>query len=149
MTEAVMATDTSNKLANWRAGTVISWIAQIVVALILVQTLVFKFTYAPQTQEIFKDMGGRPMATLVGVVELVAVVLLLWPRFSAVGAIIALGTISGAIFSHLTILGFSVLDPETGEYDGGLLFGLAITVAIGTMVVLAFRWPDLLKLVRR
>jgi hypothetical protein len=31
----------------------------------------------------------------------------------------------------------------TGEGDGGLLFGLALTVALGSMIVLAFRWRQL------
>ena len=125
-----------------RAG-VIPWAAQVVVALILAQTLFFKFTYAPETQVIFAGRGGRPAATAVGLAELLCVVLLLVPRTAALGAALSLLVISGAIFTHLTSLGVQVVDPATGEGDGGLLFVLALLVALGSGVVLAFRWHEL------
>ena len=122
---------------------VIPWAAQVVVALILAQTLFFKFTYAPETQVIFANRGGRPVATALGIVELLCVILLLVPRTAASGAALALFVISGAIFTHLTSLGIQVVDPATGEGDGGVLFGLAVVVAIGSAVVLVFRWRQL------
>ena len=121
----------------------IPWAAQVIVALILAQTLFFKFTYAPETEVIFADRGGRPAATALGVVELLCVILLLVPRTAAIGAALSLLVISGAIFTHLTSLGIQVVDPATGEGDGGLLFGLALVVAVGSLVVLAFRWRQL------
>lgn len=123
--------------------TVIPWAAQILVALILLQTLYFKFTYAPETQVIFGPRGGRPAATMVGMVELLCVVLLLMPRTAAIGALLTLFVIGGAIMTHLTSLGIQIIDPTTGENDGGLLFGLAIAVAAGSLIVLAFRWRQL------
>jgi hypothetical protein len=126
---------------SWAA--VVPWAAQVAVALILAQTLYFKFTYAPETQVIFHDRGGRPAATLVGLVELACVVLLLVPRTAALGALLSLLVISGALFTHLTSLGVAVVDPATGESDGGLLFGLAVVVAVGSLVVLGFRWAEL------
>ncbi|MBA4064813.1 MAG: DoxX family protein [Isosphaera sp.] len=126
-----------------RAATVAAWVAQVVVAVILFQTLFFKFTYAPETAYIFEGRGGRPAATAVGALELVAAVLLLIPRRAAVGAALALGLIGGALFTHLTALGIEVKDPTTGEGDGGLLFGLAVAVAAGSLVVLAVRRREL------
>jgi hypothetical protein len=122
---------------------VVPWAAQIVVAAILAQTLFFKFTYAPETRYIFESRGGRPAATLVGLAELACVVLLLIPRAAAAGAALALAVIGGAIMTHLTSLGIEVKNPDTGEGDGGLLFGLALAVAAGSFVVLAFRWRRL------
>jgi hypothetical protein len=122
---------------------VIPWAAQVVVALILAQTLYFKFTYAPETQAIFARRGGRPAATALGVVELLCVILLLLPRTAALGAALSLLVISGAIFTHLTSLGIQVVDPATGEGDGGLLFGLALAVAVGSLVILGYRWRQL------
>ena len=122
---------------------VVPWAAQIVVALVLAQTLFFKFTYAPETQVIFANRGGRPAATAIGIAELLCVILLLVPRTAAIGAALALLVISGAIFTHLTSLGIQVVDPATGKGDGGLLFGLAILVALGSIFVLFFRWRQL------
>jgi uncharacterized membrane protein YphA (DoxX/SURF4 family) len=121
----------------------VPWVAQFIVAVILAQTLYFKFTYAPETRYIFEPLGGRPVASLVGFAELVCVVLLLIPRCAAVGALLALGVTSGAIMTHITRLGIEVKNPDTGEGDGGLLFGLAITVAVGSLVVLWYRWKQL------
>lgn len=108
-------------------------------AAILAQTLFFKFTDAPETQVIFGPRGGRPAATAIGCVELVCVILLLMPGAPAWSALIALGTISGAILTHLTSLGIEVVNPTSRESDGGLLFGLALAVAVGSLVVLSFR----------
>ncbi|HJZ58483.1 MAG TPA: hypothetical protein VKE74_26310 [Gemmataceae bacterium] len=125
------------------AARVVPWVAQVGVAVILAQTLFFKFTYAPETRYIFESRGGQPAATLVGLAELVCVVLLLIPRTAAVGAALALAVIGGAITTHLTSLGVEVRNPDTGEGDGGLLFGLALAVAVGSLVVLGFRWRQL------
>lgn len=124
--------------AGWyRASVLVPWGAQVAVAAVLAQTLYFKFTYAPETQVIFGDRGGRPAATAVGVLELVCAVLLLVPRAAALGAALALFVISGAIFTHLTSLGIEVAG------DGGFLFGLALAVAFGSLVVLVYRWRQL------
>jgi uncharacterized membrane protein YphA (DoxX/SURF4 family) len=129
---------------RYPAARLVPWVAQVGVAAILAQTLFFKFTYAPETQVIFGDRGGRPAATAVGIAELICVVLLLIPRTAALGAALALAVIAGAIFTHLTSLGVEVVDPQTGAGDGGLLFGLALAVAVGSLVVLAYRWRQLL-----
>src|SRR3954467_3466952 len=96
---------------------VLSWIARISAAVILLQTLFFKFTAAPESVYIFTKVGLEPWGRIgSGVVELIAAVLLLVPRFTWLGAVIAMGVIGGAIMSHLTVLGIVVMD------DGGLLF---------------------------
>jgi len=108
--------------------TVVSWAARIVVAVILLQTLFFKFTGAEESKYIFTTLMGPEMEAVgrigSGVVELIAAVLLLVPSKGWLGALLALGTISGAIFSHLTVLGIEV------KGDGGLLFGLAVLVFV-------------------
>ena len=103
---------------------VVSWICRVVAAVILLQTLFFKFTGAPESVYIFTKVGLEPWGRIgSGVVELIAAVLILWPGWSWLGAGIALGVIGGAIMSHLTVLGIVVKD------DGGLLFILAVIVA--------------------
>lgn len=126
-----------------RAQRVVSWVAQVGVAVILGQTLFFKLTYAPETQYIFESLGGRPAATFAALVELAAVVLLLVPRTAALGGAVALGVISGAIATHLGPLGIEVLNPETGEGDGGFLFVLALIVFGLSATVVAIRRAEL------
>jgi len=129
----------------------IGWIAQLVAAAILAQTLFFKFTYAPETQWIFGEkLGvGRAGATAAGLAELVCAVLLLFPRTAVFGALASLATMGGAIASHLAILGIEVIDPVTGEGDGGLLFLLALTVSAMALIVIAVRRDELTTLIRR
>jgi putative oxidoreductase len=108
-----------------------SWLARLVIAIILLQTLFFKFTGAPESVFIFKTVGQEPWGRYgSGVVELIASVLLFFPRTVAIGAGLALGTMSGAIFFHLTKLGIAV------QGDGGLLFALALVVFVAAAFVL-------------
>jgi hypothetical protein len=117
-----------------RGARIASWIAQLVVAAILFQTLYFKFTAAPESVYIFSTLGLEPWGRIgSGVAELAAGLLLLVPSLAVVGAVLALGVISGALLSHLMVLGIEV------QGDGGLLFGLALTVFVGSLVVLALR----------
>jgi len=115
-----------------------SWVLQLVVAGILLQTLFFKFTGAPESVYIFSTLGAEPWGRIgSGVVELVASILLLVPATSAVGAALSLAVITGAIVSHLTILGIEV------QGDGGLLFGLALTVFVASAIILLLRRGEL------
>ena len=131
-----------------RAARFAAWAAQLAMAAILAQTLFFKLTYAPETRFIFARLGGRPAATAAACVELLSAILLLAPRTSAAGALVALGTMGGAILAHLFVIGIVIPDPATGRGDGGLLFGLALTVAILAVGVLAIRRAEWLPLVR-
>ncbi|MBI3413944.1 MAG: DoxX family protein [Verrucomicrobia bacterium] len=113
---------------------ILSWVLQLITAAILAQTLFFKFTAAEESVYIFTTLGLEPWGRIgSGVVELIAVVLLLVPRTVTLGALLSLGVISGAIFCHLTRLGLVVKD------DGGLLFALAVTVFICSFGVLWLR----------
>jgi putative oxidoreductase len=121
-----------------RAVIAVSWLLQLVVAGILLQTLFFKFTGAEESVYIFKTVGAEPWGRIgSGIVELIASVLLLIPSTVTLGAILVLGTMSGAILSHLTILGIEVMG------DGGLLFGLALTAFTSSVIVLAIRRADI------
>src|SRR5687767_6992419 len=116
------------------AANVTSWILQAIVALILFQTLFFKFTAAEESVYIFTTLGLEPWGRIgSGVAELIACALLLHPRTAPLGAILALGVISGAIVSHLTKLGIEV------KGDGGLLFILAVVVFAGSAAILFIR----------
>ncbi len=110
--------------------TKVIFVLRLVVAAILVQTLYFKFTGAPESVYIFQTLGIEPWGRIgSGIAELVAAVLLLLPRTAVWGAVLSLGVISGAILSHLTMLGIEV------QGDGGLLFGLAVAVFVGSAAI--------------
>ena len=99
------------------------WILRILAAVILLQTLFFKFSGAEESIYIFSTLGMEPWGRIgTGVVELIASILLLIPRTTAIGAMLGLGVMSGALFFHLTRLGIVVKD------DHGQLFAYALLV---------------------
>lgn len=109
---------------------IISWICRLAAAVILLETLFFKFTGAPESVYIFTKVGLEPWGRYgSGVVELIAA-LLLSSRHGWLGALLALGVMGGAILLHLTLLGIVVRD------DGGLLFALALGVSVCSLVTL-------------
>ena len=109
----------------------ITWILRIVAALIMLQTLFFKFSAAPESVYIFTKLGIEPWGRIgIGCIELVASILLLIPRFTFIGAFLTVGISAGAIFSHLTQLGIVVQD------DGGELFILACILFITSLTLL-------------
>ena len=116
-----------------RGQNIASWILQLVAAVILFQTLFFKFTGAKESVYIFSTLGIEPWGRIgSGVVELIASVMLMIPATVALGALLSLGVISGAIFSHLTKLGIALPAVD----DRGELFALAVAVFICSAAVL-------------
>jgi hypothetical protein len=124
---------------------VFSWVCRIVAAIILLQTLFFKFTAAPESIYIFTKLGTFihsyvPIASIgagevsarigSGTMELIAAVLLLTPRFVWAGAVLAMAATGGAMVSHLTFLGIEV------QGDKGLLFFLAMAVFVTSAIAL-------------
>lgn len=128
-----------------RKGRIVaSWVLQVFAAAILAQTLFFKFTGAEEARHIFETLGMEPWGRIfTGIVELVAVVLLLVPRTVVLGAGLALGLMVGAIASHLGPLGIEV------QGDGGLLFGLAIAVFLASIGILWLRRTQARRLLHR
>jgi len=117
-----------------RGALITSWGCQLLAAIIMGQTLFFKFTGAPEARYIFSTLGVEPWGRYAtGTLELVTVILLLTPRTAAAGAVLAMGLMAGAILSHLTRLGIEV------QGDGGLLFGLAITTFLAAAIVAFLR----------
>ncbi len=109
---------------------IITWAFRVIAAFIMLQTLFFKFSGAEESVYIFTQIGMEPFGRyLSGSVELIAGILLL-TRFYALGAALGLGTISGAIFFHLTILGIEV------QGDGGTLFVMALVVFVSSALTI-------------
>ena len=109
----------------------------------MLQTLYFKFSGAPESVYIFSQLGIEPYGRIgTGVLELIIAVLLILKRTSIIGAILGLGVISGAILSHLFILGIEV------QNDGGVLFGMAILVFVLLLITLILQKDKLLAMVK-
>jgi hypothetical protein len=123
-----------------KAQAIASWVLQLAAAVILFQTLFFKFTGAPESVYIFTALGAEPWGRIAsGVVELIASILLVIPRTAALGAILSLGVISGAIGSHLTRLGIAL--PAVNDH--GELFALAVVVFVASAGVVLLRRHEL------
>lgn len=119
-----------------KATTIFFWILRGLAALIMLQTLFYKFTAAPESVYIFSKLGMEPYGRItIGILELVASVLILIPRTTAFGAVLAVGLMGGAIYFHLSRLGIVV------QNDGGQLFIYALLVFVSALV-LAIRYRD-------
>lgn len=110
----------------------LSWSLRLIIAVLLLQTLFFKFTGAEESVYIFSQLGAEPWGRIgSGVIELIASVLILLPRTVVLGAILSLGTITGAILAHLTRLGIKL----TAVGDNGELFALAVIIFVAGAVL--------------
>jgi uncharacterized membrane protein YphA (DoxX/SURF4 family) len=119
-----------------RTTSIISWALRILAAVIMLQTLFFKFTASEESIYIFSKMGIEPWGRIgTGVMELIASVLLLVPRTKLLGALLAIGIMAGAILSHIFFLGISV------QGDGGQLFIYALVVFFCSVLVIVLHWP--------
>lgn len=118
-----------------RPQRIASWVCCLIAAGIMLETLFFKFTGAPESKYIFSKMGTEPwMRWVQGTWELLASIGLLWPRMKWAGGILTVGAMAAAILSHLTWLGFAV------QGDHGLLFGMAVvTFTCGVTVMMLHR----------
>lgn len=111
---------------------------RIIVAVILIQTLRFKFTADEVSVYIFETVGLEPYGRIgIGVLELIAGILLLIPKTVWLGASLTIGVISSAIFMHLTKLGIEV------NNDGGVLFITAVVTLILSVIILYIYKKDI------
>lgn len=115
--------------------------AAIIAAVILIQTLYFKFTAHPDSVSIFTSIGGEPYLRIgSGIVELIISLLLLYPKTSLLGAILGIAVMIGAIGQHVFVLGIEV------NNDGGSLFALALTTLFCCVIILFTKRKDLINL---
>lgn len=119
------------------------WILRILAATILLQTLFFKFTAAPESVYIFSRIGMEPWGRIgIGVMELIASILILVPATTLFGAMLGVGLMAGAIFFHVTKLGISV------QNDGGQLFIYALIVLVSSVAIIVIRRGELTELIQ-
>jgi hypothetical protein len=131
-------------------------------AIVFLDSLRYKFTDHPKTQEIFGRLDGWASSLglpglfghtglfsqyVIGSAELAASTLLLvgraprFARLNAVGALIGLAIMTGAVSFHLfTPLG---IDPNN---DGGGLFAAAVTIWLSAVALLILRRNEVFAL---
>jgi hypothetical protein len=123
---------------------ILSWVLRLTVAVILAQTLYFKFTAHPDSVHIFSALGVEPWGRIgLGIVELITAILILFPKTKIIGMATSLGIIVGAVFSHILVLGINVSN------DGGGLFTLAIIVLIASSAYLIIHKNELISLIQK
>ena len=109
---------------------IVSWLLRVVAAVIMLQTLFFKFTAAPESVYIFSTLHMEPWGRIgTGVAELIASLLILIPATTVLGALLAIGIMAGAVLSHLFVLGIVV------QGDSGQLFVYALLVLISSSIL--------------
>lgn len=118
-------------------STIGTWVLRLLAAVILLQTLFFKFTAAEESVYIFTQIGMEPWGRIgIGIMELIAALLILYPKTTPWGALLAIGLMAGAVFFHLTKLGVVV------KNDGGQLFVYALVVLVSSAIlVVIYRQP--------
>jgi len=125
-----------------KTTSILLWTSRIVAAVIMLQTLFFKFTAAPESVYIFDKVGlGAPGRIGSGIAELIASLLILFPKTSVYGAVLAVGVMAGAIASHLFVLGIEVMG------DHGQLFIYAVLVTISSLYIMWNGRNQLLSLI--
>ena len=118
-------------------------VMSVLAAIVLIHTLYFKSTKAPENVYIFSQLGMEPYGRFgTGIIELIIAGLLLYSVTSLLGAILAIAIISGTLFSHLFVLGIAV------QNDGGLLFGLALIVFVSSSVSVFIQPEKLIKMIK-
>lgn len=123
---------------------IVSWLLRIAAAVILLQTLYFKFTGHPESVELFTKLGVEPWGRIgTGIIELITGILLLIPATAFIGAALGIGLMSGAILSHIAVIGIE------SKGDGGQLFIMAIVVFVCCFIILLLYKQQGVLLVKR
>lgn len=138
----INTTLTKTQFMSLNSKTIGIWLLKLLAAVLMLQTLFFKFTGAEESIYIFSTLGMEPWGRIgTGVMELIASILILIPRTTAFGALLAIGLMSGALFFHLTKLGIEV------RGDGGQLFIYALLIFLASVVLLIIYRRQIFKLI--
>ena len=120
------------------------WVLRIIAALIMLQTLYFKFNGAEESVYIFSQLGMEPWGRIgTGIFELIASILILYPRTTFLGAVLAIGLMLGAISAHLLKLGIVI------KNDGGQLFIYALIVLVSSTILAIIYRNDGITFIKR
>lgn len=130
--DSKIATNSNNKPkpSIMKTKSILHFILRLIPAIILLQTLFYKFSAAPESVYIFETLGLEPYGRIgLGIAELIIAILILVPKTTWLGALMGVGIMGGAIASHLFKLGIVV------QNDGGTLFILAVVTLLACMAL--------------
>ncbi len=131
-------------LSFMKINEIIYWTARFIAAIIMLQTLYFKFTASDESVYIFTTVGMEPWGRYgTGIAELIASVLLLVNATAWLGAALAFGIMAGAVVMHLTVLGVEV------KGDGGQLFIYALLVLVSAGYILLKNKKEIISLIEK
>jgi len=121
---------------------IITWVFRLLAAYIMLQTLYFKFTAHPQSVRLFTELGMEPWGRIgTGIFELIASILILYPRTTGWGSALGAGLMAGAIFFHVTKLGLKF----DGDYG---LFTMAVIAFVCCVALLIMYRNQLLSILK-
>lgn len=129
---------------SFSISSIAPWILRIIAALIMLQTLYFKFSGSEESVYIFSKLGMEPWGRIgTGILELIASILILYPRTTFFGSLLAIGLMLGAIGAHFTKLGIVV------KNDGGQLFIYALIVLVSSIILAVIYRNDGITIIKR
>jgi uncharacterized membrane protein YphA (DoxX/SURF4 family) len=124
--------------------TIAPWVLRIIAAVIMLQTLYFKFSGSEESVYIFSQLGMEPWGRMAtGILELIASILILYPKTTFFGSVLAIGLMLGAVGAHLTKLGIEV------KNDGGQLFIYGLLVLLSSFILAIIYRIDGINLIKR
>ena len=122
---------------------VFHWALRLLAAGIMLMTLYYKFTAHEQSVRLFTQLGMEPWGRIgTGILELIASLLILYPRTTGIGAGLGAGLMAGAVFFHVTKLGIKF----DGDYG---LFTMAVLALISCIILLVIYRSQVLNLTGR
>lgn len=125
-------------------STIAPWVLRIIAAVIMLQTLYFKFSGSEESVYIFTQLGMEPWGRIAtGILELIASILILYPKTTFFGSVLAIGLMLGAVGAHLTKLGIEV------KNDGGQLFIYGLLVLLSSFILAIIYRNDGINLIKR
>ena len=123
-----------------KVNSILIWLLRLIAAVIMIQTLYFKFTGHPQSVALFTQLGMEPWGRIgIGILELIASVLILYPRTTGLGALLGLGLMGGALFFHLTKLGII--------FDGDALLFIYALITFICCLILVIKYRSQIPIV--
>jgi uncharacterized membrane protein YphA (DoxX/SURF4 family) len=121
------------------ALTILRWLT----ALILLQTLYFKFTASAESVYIFTAMDMEPWGRIgSGVAEAIIAILIMFNRTTYLAAIGGVVIMTGALYAHVAVIGYEVMG------DNGMLFGMAVFVFLSCQVLLLVNRNQVIDFIR-